>query len=420
MTGVFRVKGCQGTKFFYVFLFFLHASCAQSRPEACCSMHVSVTPGTGLIESPSKQGELGRIEVLTPEKPPGGQKRRAPPPDSESWQPTAKIARRTADWLTLGRQQCASANLSFNQDFQQAHWANQCAMPSGHWQAFLKDLGADKEILRCKACLQLQKQVARAALDVPEQPEQPASVDADMAAADDGSVRATPRDRKGRPFACEPPFSLQAWLAQNRPGIYKLHQGGKYPAFCAPCNKQILLQRNSFRFVLVHEQTAQHRAAVAASGLDPHNASTGQSTEQVCGGIPVDGGASPLSQISESVYNWYHSGCLRFANFSGERSPLQDALWQMVDSQLTLRSAGCSGTGASQCRQCLALANSQALRREVAKWSFRIDLFEYGKTLLYSGGPEQQRVREQILSRDYRQTGQAGVEAAQLFAAPAP
>lgn len=221
----------------------------------------------------------------------------------------------------------------------------------------------------------------------------------------------TPRQQVGRPRKVAGGFSMRAWLTKNRPDLYKWLGGRGCKVWCVRCDKSFRLQRSHPRLLLLHE-TRMHGKRRTGPGC---------STASPCQGIDVRSEQFGISTIQETMWNWFHSGCLTMQALAGERKDISDAvLFKNTDTDaLHLKSKRCSGIG-PHCKQCCSLADSASLREDVSKWSFRLDLFEYASSLLFGNAADQKALQEQILARDYYQRDLAGHAAEILFAAPVP
>lgn len=323
-----------------------------------------------------------------------------------------KKKRLKTSFYNLGLEKCKAASLTFNNGFQEAHSKDCCPCPSGHWQLFLECLGADKPMSHCKACQGLRDRL----LCEPTPPKlEPTPPKLQMCERMLGEARSA----RGRPKTSAPPFSMNVWLEQNRPGQYKLLPGEKAPCYCVQCKYQFLLQRNSPHYLLLHE-SKMHAGKAEDVNMVPDN---NESNEHCCRGVSVDNGAFAVSKLSSSAYNWYHSGSLMFEKLPGEMCPLHEATWFLAEDgqTLMLRSKKCVGNLCRQaCTHCSSLASKIDLQRKLAKWSYHIDLFEYATSLLHSSLEEQELLRKQILERDYVQSQLAGQDVAKIFAKPAP
>ena len=292
--------------------------------------------------------------------------------------------------------------------FQKRH--RQAGLPplSGHWKTFLEALAGGPKTI-CKVCLELQAEVENPSDHV-------APLDAQQ---EDGShvppappapPAGVPVVRRGRPKPGQQLRDVHLWAQQERKDIYKRLVGPKHPYWCTVCCKKIHAFRTcDARYLLEHEKSQAHRKGLGLISEHKVIAVPDGFDDERCPGVMVSDEAFPLHSLSGSFHNWHSAGCPHAKNRDNEPPAILSQIQLTEESDdLRFRSKSCGqnrADGKQVCDACSDLA--KRCLKEVAAWSFKVDLGQYSSALLYDPAGAQ-ALLQVIHGRDYKKLGLAG------------
>ena len=313
--------------------------------------------------------------------------------------------------LNRGREVLAMHGITHGQEFQSCHQASHCPAPSGHWNHFVIWVGEhylkyrnvqENACSSCAACNKL-LDMCHVVPDAPANKLQTSQVleAADVVAissSDTEAEKPLPKKKRGRPAGGHGGFCLEAWLGDERPGIYTFlpeDRGrmkkmpdekaiSQVPVQCGLCGSIFGAHRKSTNhWILLHEKSDRHRLAMAMkaiSSVDPSERSEGRQVVHGCSGVCLNVcdkegmcGAR-LSKMAGVYKTWYDAGCISLEGDATRHIVLE---WSHTTG-LVLRAKSCKGVQApllpcGWCGHCQAVVQNRRVHASVSTWAYKID-----------------------------------------------
>ena len=317
--------------------------------------------------------------------------------------------------------------------FQKAHVQDGRPAGRGEWHVFLAAVLDDRKVLTCRTCLDLAERVRGAGQQVVPA----ASSDAlpDVSNAPGLEKLGESCHQRGRPKKnAAPRWSIHVFIRNSRADIYRQTPGsfGKSVIYeCLACARQIRFgSATCSKKIEAHEAAATHQRGLrrlrgeepAAQPIQLEAAGSasapGLSQARACCGVSTGEPTLPLHAISDTMLQFMHMGQPRIKYAEYESDPLQEALLELQDDQVVVRSKKCeksTGRGALACRACVAFCRGKPFRQCVAQKAYFIDLLVLLQKLFHASPQEQDDYKRVMQERDYIRQGLAGDDLSQLL-----
>lgn len=295
--------------------------------------------------------------------------------------------------------------------FQKRHQEGGIVIPNGHWKLFLESLARGQRNV-CSICQDLQSLCSA----TPFTPQEEQTHRDDALEDASGNVDLAPR---GRPQAGQRLRCVHRWIEEERKGIYRRLTGPNIPYWCYVCKKQIHVVRScNEKYVLEHEKSMTHRKGLCLTNAAEQIVQA-DALEGPCAGFLVSNPAFPLNVLSESAANWLSAGCPHVRSRPHEvPSALSEVRLNEEcedKAELRFRSAKCETKmvrANEACSTCFKLGRKSL--KELATWSFMIDLGHYSSALFYNPHKAEDQLKV-IEGRDYKTLGLAGALMDDIF-----